>query len=66
MGSIPIGLECSYCKATDTVFLYPPIPLSRLDVEADKAAMREGWVIRRPVAKAPVQICPKCAKEGKP
>lgn len=65
MSAISIWLKCDGCKCDGSVLLHSPIDFESIEVTVDRLAMREGWVIRRPAGKPPVQICPACHKEGK-
>ena len=65
MTALPVTLKCTYCGAEEVMFLYPPVELVTLILEADRQAQREGWKIRRPARWPPVQICPKCIQEGR-
>ena len=65
MSAISVWLKCTGCQTEDSVILYSPVELSMIDLNVDRLAMRKGWKVRRPASKPPVQICPKCSKEGK-
>lgn len=65
MSAISIWLKCDGCKCDGSVLLHSPIDFESIEVTVDRLAMREGWVIRRPAGKPPVQICPACHKEGR-
>ena len=65
MSAISVWMKCDGCGAEGSILLHSPIDLLSIDLTVDRLALREGWVIRRPAGKPPVQVCPVCHKEGK-
>lgn len=65
MSAISVWMRCDGCGAEGSILLHSPIDLLSIDLTVDRLALREGWVIRRPAGKPPVQICPACHKEGR-
>lgn len=65
MSAISVWLKCAGCGIEDSVLLRSPITFDSIEIEVERQATKNGWKIRTPASKPPVQICPKCSKEGK-
>ncbi len=65
MSAISVWLKCAGCGVEDSVLLRSPIEFDKVETSIERQAMGMGWKIRTPASKPPVQICPKCSKEGK-
>lgn len=65
MSAISVWMKCNGCGCENSILLRSPVQLDTLEITVERLAMKQDWKIRTPAGKPKVQICPKCAKEGK-